>query len=51
MSYINQVTGYRKDLLINRSVLKRGMYAVIEPDGLVKNTIPGFEKCEMTILG
>lgn len=51
MSYINQATGYRKDLLINRSVLKRGMYAVIEPDGLVKNTIPGFEKCEMTILG
>ena len=50
MSYINQVTGYRKDLLINRSVVKKGMYALIEPDGLVKNTIPGFEGCEMTIL-
>lgn len=42
MSYLNQVTGYRGDLLLNRSVVKKGMYALLEPDGLVKNTIPGF---------
>ena len=39
MSYLNQVTGYRGDLLLNRSVVKKGMYALLEPDGLVKNTI------------
>lgn len=50
MSYLNEVTGYRKDLLSSRSVVKPGSYAIIEPDGIVKNTIPGFEQCEITIL-
>jgi len=50
MSYLNNVTGYRKDLLMNRSVVKRANYAVIEPDGIVKNTVPGFEGCDVTIL-
>lgn len=50
MSYLNGVTGCRKDLLNTRSIIKRGNYAVIEPDGLVKNTIPGFEGCQITIL-
>lgn len=50
MSYLNNVTGYRKDLLINRSIVKKGNYALIEPDGLVKNVIPGFEDCDITIL-
>lgn len=50
MSYINNQTGYRKDLLINRSVIRHGNFALIEPDGLVKNVIPGFENCEVTIL-
>lgn len=50
MSYFNHVTGYRKDLLANRSVIKRGNYAIIEPDGIVKNTIPGFEGCDVTII-
>ncbi len=50
MSYLNNVTGYRKDLLSNRSVVKKSNYAVIEPDGIVKNTIPGFEDCDVTIL-
>lgn len=50
MSYLNNVTGYREGLLENRSVIKRGNYAVIEPDGLVKNVIPGFADCEATIL-
>lgn len=51
MSYLNQVTGYRADLLTNRSVVKKDNYVLIEPDGLVKNTIPGFENCDVTILG
>lgn len=50
MSYLNNVVGYRQDLLSNRSVVKK-KYALIEPDGLVKNIIPGFEKCDITILG
>ncbi len=50
MSYLNGATGYRKDLLDTRSVIKAGNYAVIEPDGIVKNTIPGFEACDITIL-
>lgn len=50
MSYLNQVTGYRNDLLRNRSVVKKDLYTLLEPDGLVKNVIPGFEDCEMTIL-
>jgi len=50
MSYINNVVGYRKDLLLNRSVVKRENYALIEPDGLVKNVVPGFENCDVTIL-
>jgi len=50
MSYINNTTGYREDLLANRSIIKRGNFALIEPDGLVKNIIPGFENCELTIL-
>ena len=50
MSYLNGATGYRKDLLATRSIIKKGNYAVIEPDGIVKNTIPGFTGCEITIL-
>ena len=50
MGYINQVTGYRNDLLCNRSIIKKGMYALLEPDGLVKNVIPSFQECEITIL-
>lgn len=50
MSYLNQIVGYREDLLLNRSVIKKGMYALLEPDGWVKNTIPGFEQCDITIL-
>jgi len=51
MSYLNDVVGYRKGLLSNRSIIKPGKYALLEPDGLVKNTIPGFENCDVTILG
>ncbi len=51
MSYLNNVVGYRKDLLANRSVVKKGNYVLLDPDGLVKNVIPGFENCDVTILG
>ena len=50
MGYLNNVTGYREDILSNRSVIQKGNFALIEPDGLVKNVIPGFENCEVTIL-
>jgi (S)-ureidoglycine aminohydrolase len=42
--------GYRKDLLSNRSVIKHGQYALLTPEGLVNNVVPGFENCSMTIL-
>lgn len=51
MSYLNHVTGYRRDLLHSRSVVKKNNYALLEPDGLVKNVLPGFENCDVTILG
>lgn len=50
MSYLNDVIGYREDILTNRSVIKGNNFALIEPDGLVKNVIPGFENCAVTIL-
>lgn len=50
MGYLNNVTGYRDTLLENRSHVKR-TWAVLEPDGMVKNVIPGFENCEITIMG
>ncbi len=51
MSYFNGQTGYRNDLLTTRSVVKKENYVLIEPDGIVKNSIPGYEKCDVTILG
>ncbi|MDO5028829.1 MAG: (S)-ureidoglycine aminohydrolase [Bacillota bacterium] len=50
MSYLNGKVGFRDGLLENRSVIKRGNYALIETDGLVKNVIPGFDNCDITIL-
>lgn len=44
MGYLNNVTGYRDDLLANRAIVKHGNFALLTPDGLVKNIIPGFEK-------
>lgn len=42
--------GYPKDLLISRAVIKHGNYAIIPPEGLVNNVIPGFENCRISIL-
>lgn len=50
MGYINNQTGCRQGLLENRSVIKKNMYAIIEPDGLVKNNIYGYENCDISIL-
>lgn len=51
MSYLNNQTGYRDALLATRSVVKKDNYVVLEPDGLVKNAVPGYENCDVTILG
>ncbi|MEG0355993.1 MAG: (S)-ureidoglycine aminohydrolase, partial [Lachnospiraceae bacterium] len=51
MSYLNEQTGYREDLLATRSVVKKENYVLIEPDGIVKNAIPGYVNCDVTILG
>lgn len=50
MGYLNNILGYRNDLLGSRSVVKHGNYALLTPDGLVKNIIPGFDNCDVTIL-
>ena len=50
MGYINNHTGYREELLSTRSIIRKNNYAVLEQDGLVKNTIPGFTNCDCTIL-
>ncbi|MDO5015948.1 MAG: (S)-ureidoglycine aminohydrolase [Eubacteriales bacterium] len=51
MSYLNRHTGYPQDLLSTRSVIKKNNYCLIEPDGIVKNTVPGYHNCDVTILG
>lgn len=50
MGYINNNVGYPKDLLASRAIIKRGNYALIPPNGLVKNILPGFKNCDITIL-
>ncbi|HET7521775.1 MAG TPA: (S)-ureidoglycine aminohydrolase [Bacillales bacterium] len=42
--------GYPNDLLSSRSIIKHGKYALIPPEGLVNNVIPGFEDCEISIV-
>ena len=37
MGYLNNVTGYRDDLLANRAIVKHGNFALLTPDGLVKS--------------
>lgn len=50
MSYLNNQVGYREELLQTRSVIKKDNWVLLEPDGLVKNAIPGYENCDVTIL-
>ncbi len=51
MSYLNNQTGYREELLATRSIIKKENYCLLEPDGLVKNRVPGYVSCDVTILG
>lgn len=51
MGYLNNQVGYTKDILTSRSFIKYGNCALLEPNGLVKNVIPGFENCDITIMG
>lgn len=51
MGYRDGKMGYPSTILQSRSVIKKNNYALITNEGTVKNTIPGFEKCEMSILG
>ena len=51
MSYLNNQVGYRDELLQTRSVIKKENWVLLEPDGLVKNAIPGYVNCDVTILG
>jgi len=50
MGYINHQVGHREALLNTRSVVKKSNYVILEPDGLVKNAIPGYKDCDVTIL-
>lgn len=50
MGYRTKQTGYPNELLASRAVIQRGNFALIPPKGLVKNIIPGFEDCEISIL-
>ena len=50
MSYFNGQTGYRDALLGTRSVVKKGNWVLLEPDGLVRNSIPGYKNCDVSIL-
>ncbi len=43
--------GYPNDILTSRAVIKPGKYAIIPPEGLVNNILPGFENTTMSILG
>lgn len=41
---------YPQDLLMSRAVIRPGKFAIIPPEGLVNNVIPGFENCRISIL-
>ena len=51
MGYKNNKEGYRADILTSRALIENGKYALIPHDGLVKNSLPGFENVNITILG
>lgn len=42
--------GYPSDILSTRAVICRGDYAIIPPEGLVNNVVPGIEDCRVSIL-
>ena len=50
MGYLNGQTGYRKGLLETRSVIRKNNFVILEADGLVKNSIPYYTNCDISIL-
>ncbi|AQP54144.1 (S)-ureidoglycine aminohydrolase [Vagococcus penaei] len=50
MGYRTNELGYPTDVLQSRAIVERGNFAIIPPQGLVKNTLPNFENCELTIM-
>lgn len=42
--------GYPNDVLSTRSKLEAGKYALIPPEGLVNNVVPGMEACRVSII-
>ena len=42
--------GYPKDLLSSRAIIEPGKFAIIPPEGLVNNVLPGFENCAASIV-
>lgn len=50
MGIVNGNTGYPKGVLETRAIIRKGNFALIPPNGLVGNIIPGFEKSVATIL-
>lgn len=51
MGYLNNQLGYRTELLDTRSIVKKDNWVLLDTDGLVNNSIPGYENCATTILG
>ncbi len=41
---------YPRDLLASRSIIEPGKYALIAPEGLVNNVVPGFSKARISIV-
>jgi (S)-ureidoglycine aminohydrolase len=41
---------YPKDILSSRAVVRHGSYAVLPPEGLVNNVVPGIEGCRVSIV-
>lgn len=50
MGYRTNELGYPKDILASRALVERGNFALLPPQGLVKNMLPNFDDCEMTIM-
>ncbi len=50
MGFRNNNLGFPSELLSSRAVVKKGEYALLTPDGMVNNVIPGFINCDTTIL-
>lgn len=50
MGYLNGQTGYRQGLLETRSVIRKHNFVILETDGLVRNSIPNYHNCDISIL-